>query len=312
MSYPSSSTPVPSVHRTPGSGLNQLAFTEQQLAAIGQQLLAAFLRQVAISLLGVSGANTLAAIQGQLSAWSTELQTDVNGALANWTTLITALSTGDFPGLVTFFENQVAQLQHMGITGLYDAAIGFDNLSTSLLKYLTPTGGNIGMFDASGITGAINTGVTVAGNDIGTLLSNIDATGQFLGSAITGAINAAATVGGQAIGDVQANATSAVEQIEDAVDNALGGAAATATAFGDALAATFGGWWGNLTGNPQPAVTPASVDRGLAAVAANVAAHSTQINALSTQLLAAYSGGGLSDSVEFQTSQMVPSPRRLR
>lgn len=221
MTYPASSTPVPSVHRAPGSSLNQLAFTEQQLAAIGQQLLSAFLRQVAISLLGVSGANTLAAIQAQLSAWSNEIQTDINGALGNWTTLITDLETGDFPGLVTFFENQVAQLQHMGITGLYDATAGFNNLSTSLLKYLTPTGGDIGQFDAGGLSGALNGAVTFGGTALSTLLQYLNSSGQFAASQLTGGLNTAVTFGGTALSSFFQNINGSGQLLASGLTGAL-------------------------------------------------------------------------------------------
>lgn len=239
--------------------------------------------------------------------------------------------------------NLVAQLTHVGPTGLYDATAGFANQATSLLKYLTPTGGNIGFFDASaltgalnsavtyggtalstffeninssgeiiaaGITGALNTGVTVAGNGIGTLLSNIDATGQFLGSAITGAINTAATVSGQAIGTIQANAQGVVNGINNAAAGLLSGGSALLADAETNLANLFGsapaylqGLFG-ATGQQATNDAYAATAAAAAAQAAELARQQSAFNAVFN--VSPSTSGNVSVTVDFSTIANQP------
>jgi hypothetical protein len=128
---------------------------------------------------GVSIGNTVAAVKAALQA--------IPGAN------ILIAGTDALPGY----------LANIASTGLYDATAGFSNLATSLLKNLTPTGGNIGQFDAGALAGALNPAVTflVGASNVAlsTLLGNINATGQLLMSGATGAMNTAVTIGGQAV-----------------------------------------------------------------------------------------------------------------
>lgn len=157
---------------------------------------------------GLSTGNTVAAVKAALEA--------IPGAN------ILISGTNTLPGYLT---NIVS-------TGLYDASAGFQNLTTSLLKNLTPTGGNIGQFDAAGLagtinsavqigstalssifngsgqfigvlnsaaTGALNSAITVGGTTLSTLFTNINSSGQLLLSGATGALNTAVTIGGQAV-----------------------------------------------------------------------------------------------------------------
>lgn len=78
MDYPPASTPNPSVHSTPGG--SSLPFTPQQMAAIGQQLLAGVIQWVVQALVGiVPGGAELQQLLGQLSTWGSELEGGVSG-----------------------------------------------------------------------------------------------------------------------------------------------------------------------------------------------------------------------------------------
>ncbi|MDY0112718.1 MAG: hypothetical protein RBS21_00400 [Corynebacterium sp.] len=91
MSYPSASTPNPSVHYAEPFPANQLAFAASELEAIGQNLLGGFIRQVVLGFLGAVTGNTLPAFLSQLSAFSNSLQSDISGATAAINSMISGV-----------------------------------------------------------------------------------------------------------------------------------------------------------------------------------------------------------------------------
>lgn len=127
------------------------------------------------------------------------------------------------PNIVVSGANTLpGYLTNMVSTGLYNASAGFGNLSTSLLKNLTPSGGNIGQFDASALTGALNGTITLAGTQIGTLLQNLNSTGQFAASQLTGALNGAVTLGGTTLSTLVTNINSSGQLLASGITGALG------------------------------------------------------------------------------------------
>lgn len=194
---------------------------------------------------GLSTGNTVAAVKAALEA--------IPGA----NILISGANT--LPGYLT---NIVS-------TGLYDASAGFQNLTTSLLKNLTPTGGNIGQFDAAGLagtinsavqigstalssifngsgqfigvlnsaaTGALNSAITVGGTTLSTLFTNINSSGQLLLSGATGALNTAVTIGGQAVSSLFNGSGQFIGVINSAATGALNTAITVGgTAIGTAV-----------------------------------------------------------------------------
>ena len=147
---------------------------------------------------GLSTGNTVAAVKAALEA--------IPGA----NILISGANT--LPGYLT---NIVS-------TGLYDASAGFQNLATSLLKNLTPTGGNIGQFDASALTGAINTALTFNGTALSTLLQYLNSAGQFSAAQLTGALNGAVTLGGATLSTLVTNINSSGQILASGITGALG------------------------------------------------------------------------------------------
>jgi hypothetical protein len=138
---------------------------------------------------------------------------------------------------VTVSGNAIGTLLgNIGGTGLYNATAGFSNLSTSLLKNLTPTGGNIGQFDASALTGALNTALTIGGQAVSTIFNG---SGQFIGvlnSAATGALNTAITISGNALSTVLTNVTLSTGALNAA---GLSGALNTAVTFSGTALSTL-------------------------------------------------------------------------
>jgi hypothetical protein len=147
---------------------------------------------------------------------------------------------------VTVSGNAIGTLLgNIGGTGLYNATAGFSNLSTSLLKNLTPTGGNIGQFDASALTGALNTALTIGGQAVSTIFNG---SGQFIGvlnSAATGALNTAITISGNALSTVLTNVTLSTGALNAA---GLSGALNTAVTFSGTALSTL---LGNLNSSGQ-------------------------------------------------------------
>lgn len=253
MSYPSASTPVPSIHQVPGSGRNKLAFTVHELEAIGQHLMAGIIRQVVKGLFGAVGSQELGVLLGQLNEWANELNTSAadleamiesaaQGAARElgvaiktlfdaWNTFVgganTALQTGknDVTGLITGLTavppdnvtGLTGRLTHLTAQGLYDAAAGFGNQATSVLRHLDQTG----HYDAAQLTGALNTALTVNGHAVGDLLANLDETGNYVDSLAISNITGLATGIGSWLGTggaLPTATTAAISQI-----NNLGG-----------------------------------------------------------------------------------------
>lgn len=181
----------PGIHNAPPRvpAPDPVAFTWQQLQQIVSGLVNEFLRQVAVALgaIEIFGFKPYEAL--------VEIGENIAAAKANFDALLAGLSVGDIGGVLGYFGN-------LGVTGLYNAAAGFGNLSTSLLKNLTPTGGDIGQFDASALTGAINTALTFSGTALSTLLQYLNSAGQFSAAQLTGALNGAVTFGGTALSTV--------------------------------------------------------------------------------------------------------------
>lgn len=154
------------------------------------------------------------------------------------------------PAIEAFLTGMIDQISKLNpVTGLYDAVAGFDNLGTSLLKFLTPTGGNIGKFDADGLLGTINSAVqigstaissifngtgqfigalttsaTYSGVALSTFFQNINSAGQHLASGLTGGMNTAVTIGGQAISSIFNGSGHFIGQISSSATGALNGA----------------------------------------------------------------------------------------
>lgn len=147
---------------------------------------------------------------GDFVDWLQDTSTNAATSISQWNSVISGLAVGDFSGLVAFFEGiptdiaaaaadgaaALDKLVNVSVAGIYDAAAGFGNLATSLLKNLTPTGGNIGQFDASGLAGALGGTLTFGGTALSTFFGNINSSGGLLASGLTGAFNGAVTLGG--------------------------------------------------------------------------------------------------------------------
>lgn len=87
-------------------------------------------------------------------------------------------------------------------------------LLQALIEFLTAIPANL-------LTGALNTAVTVSGNPIGTLLSNINSSGQFAAAQVTGALNTAITVGGTTLGTLIPGGQLAASQLTGALNGAV-------------------------------------------------------------------------------------------
>lgn len=87
-------------------------------------------------------------------------------------------------------------------------------LLQALIEFLTAIPANL-------LSGALPTAVTVSGNPIGTLLSNINSSGQFAASQVTGALNTAITVGGTTLGTLIPGGQLAASQLTGALNGAV-------------------------------------------------------------------------------------------
>ncbi|OBK50100.1 hypothetical protein A5656_27535 [Mycobacterium gordonae] len=173
---------------------------------------------------------------GDFVDWLQDTNANATTSIAQWNSIIAGLAVGDFSGLLAFFEGiptsiadaaadgaaALDKLIHVSVAGIYDAAAGFGNLATSLLKNLTPTGGNIGQFDASGLTGAFNGAVTLGGNSFTTLLQYLNSSGQFAAGQLTGAINGGLTLGGVTLSTLVTNINSSGQILAAGITGALG------------------------------------------------------------------------------------------
>ncbi|MHA7703390.1 DUF7257 domain-containing protein [Mycobacterium sp. ML4] len=193
--------------RVPGPDLLQI--TWQQMQQVISGLVNEFLRQVAVALgaIEIFGFHPYQAL--------VEIGESIAAAKANFDALLSGLSVPDIGGVLGYFGN-------LGVTGLYNAAAGFGNLSTSLLKNLTPTGGNIGQFDASALAGALNTALTFGGTALSTLLQYLNSAGQFAASALTGGMNGSVTLGGVTLSTLVTNINSSGQLLASGITGALG------------------------------------------------------------------------------------------
>ena len=173
---------------------------------------------------------------GDFVDWLQDTSANATTSISQWNSVISGLAVGDFSGLLAFFEGiptdiaaaaadgaaALDKLVHVSVAGIYDAAAGFSNLATSLLKNLTPTGGNIGQFDASGLTGAFNGAVTLGGNSFTNLLQYLNSSGQFAAGQLTGAINGSLTLGGVTLSTLVTNINSSGQILAAGITGALG------------------------------------------------------------------------------------------
>lgn len=220
-------------------------------------------------ILTAAGVASEAALGSAVSTVITELQ-DLLDGIAN---ALGEIGSGfTIENIVTNLQNIPIEnivnlpgyLTNMAVTGLYDAAAGFTNTSTSLLKNLTAAGATLGQFNAAALhgaintattlggqalsnifngtghfigqisssaTGALNTAVTVGGTTLSTLFTNINSSGQILGSGITGAINTAATLGGTALSTLATNWNAAVTDINSLISGVGGSAISDVTTY---------------------------------------------------------------------------------
>jgi hypothetical protein len=249
--------PNTNVHSIPGGMAGDVVppLDPQQFQAMFNLLADYFIGQIAIAFGGVEilgwhpfdflvdwgedlQAQALAAYLGQETA-NTKLTDLIDGVLGTGHTFgdladfITAIPAGvqDFRDALANalgyvgagFTNANILAFFQEIPGdVVDASVGFLNQGTSLLKFLTPSGGGIGQFDASALTnmlnfpslgsgwlgtldgsrlqGALNNALTLQGE----VLSNLfNGSAHFIGvldATATGAINTAITLGGVAVG----------------------------------------------------------------------------------------------------------------
>ncbi|TDH57557.1 hypothetical protein E2F47_01960 [Mycobacterium eburneum] len=112
MSYPAASTPVPSVHRAPGSSLNKPPFTPQQIEAFGVAIMDEFLAQVllAVANIQVFGQKPFAGLQ----TWAQQLEQQASNALATANGAQTTANTAN-----TNASSALSQLQSLisGVEG---------------------------------------------------------------------------------------------------------------------------------------------------------------------------------------------------
>ncbi|ORV92811.1 hypothetical protein AWC11_07355 [Mycobacterium interjectum] len=202
MNYPIASTPNASVHQVPGSGRNKLAFTAQELEAIGQQLLAGFMRQVVLAIFGAVTSQNLATLRGQLTAWANGVEGDISAAAAELEALIDNAEQGTAAELGTALATLIT-----GYSDLLNALYGAESIAGQILVSAVPTGiprANIsgltgyltnltssGVLSLSGLaSGALPAGVTAGISQITSLsgyLTNLSSSGVLSGiSAVAG------------------------------------------------------------------------------------------------------------------------------
>lgn len=106
-------------------------------------------------------------------------------------------------------------LQHLNSTGQYDAT-QLTNLASSLLKNITPTGGNIGQFDAAQLTNIANIVAGIPGGRVlGPFSSSVEADLQGLGNALW-QIWTGATGNVTGVPQIQSAATSLLGTVDSA------------------------------------------------------------------------------------------------
>lgn len=209
----------------------------QHLNAAGQYDAAYLLGEIgdAVTVGGTGIATTITDVFNQIQAVLDAIFQAINGGITTGNTPAAVKAALEaIPGaniLISGANTLPGYLSNIVSTGLYDASAGFQNLASSLLKNLTPTGGNIGQFNAAGLTGAFNTAVTIGGQAVSSIFNG---SGQFIGvlnSAATGALNTAVTVGATTIGAVATNANAAVTNINSLISNVGGTVIADVNTF---------------------------------------------------------------------------------
>lgn len=233
-------TPLASIHTDPTAikdAEKQLQLTlqtlEQIFGTLAQQILQGLIESI---LRALSITNIEKTLEGMLGQVQSGLKAIPGGNIVGELSGDATIAIASVIGLTAYLTN-------MSAAGLYNAAAGFENLGTSILKNINPSG----QFDASQLTGDVNTAITVAGT---------------------------------AIGDVESNASNAVTQITDTVDNAINGAAAATSALGSAVESWISGQWSALTGSSGQA-TAAQLNSAHAAQAASTSANSSAIGSMS-------------------------------
>ncbi|MFV8317108.1 beta strand repeat-containing protein [Mycobacterium sp. 23] len=216
----------------------------QHLNAAGQYDAAYLLGEIgdAVTVGGTGIATTITDVFDQIQAVLDAIFQAINGGLSTGNTVAAVKAALEaIPGaniLISGANTLPSYLTNIVSTGLYDASAGFQNLATSLLKNLTPTGGNIGQFNAAGLTGAFNTAVTIGGQAISSIFNG---SGQFIGvlnSAATGALNTAVTVGGTSLSTLFTNINSSGQLLLSGATGALNTAV---TIGGQAVSSLFNG-----------------------------------------------------------------------
>lgn len=247
-----------------------LTFTWQQLQQIVSGFVNEFLRQVAVALgaIDIFGFRPYQAL--------VEIGEDIAESKARFDALLAGLDLPTIDDVVTQMQSASSQAAaataslagFLSATGQASLAALGAALQT-LIEWLTAIPANL-------LSGALPTGVTVGGNAIGTLLSNIDATGGLLASGITGALNTGVTVAGVGIGDLLQNLDGAGQIAGSAItgaitDATIAGSAITGSIAGDVISGitTVEQQITNGIYEGLNAVAPA-VDQAASTVAANV------------------------------------------
>ncbi len=133
MSYPSASTPDPSVHYAEPVPTGQLAFAASEMEAIGQNLLGGFIRQVVLAFLGAVTGNTLPAFLSQLSTFSNSLQSDIAGATKEINSMISGVG-----GTVASDVSTAINTANSNASGALNSIVqGFDNTVTTVDQTVT-------------------------------------------------------------------------------------------------------------------------------------------------------------------------------
>ncbi|SON63382.1 hypothetical protein MSIMFI_04912 [Mycobacterium simulans] len=218
------------------------------------------------------------------------------------------LGTGhQMQDLVTFLTELLSAQSFQDLLDAIAHALGFEGPGHTIANIQTYIAGFWTGFSDM-VTNSAAGSAAVLGSALQTAIGQAQTATNNFETIVENAVAGTVANVGTMLGNANTAAQSALGQINDATVNAFGGAATTATAFGNAVAAQFGGMVNSLFGVPTPAAVPAVVNRGLEAVKENIAAHSTQINALTNQMLGMYSGVGVSDLVDFANFADGPIP----
>jgi hypothetical protein len=168
---------------------------------------AAFVAAVGGGNLAGAGA-ALAGLVTDLGGISTDLTTFLaNTGQATLATLGTVLNA-----LIEFLTEVPAEL----IAGTLSSSV---EIGGRVLEVLVQHLDAAGLYDAAYLTGAVNTGVTIAGNAISTLFNG----SGILASQLTGAVNTGVTLGGTALGTLATTWNGVVTDLAALIAGILGG-----------------------------------------------------------------------------------------